>query len=585
MKPAALLAHVLVVFGLLLMSPATAQDRPEPEAATGESRKQLVQAEDYMVSAADPRAVDAGVAMLEAGGSAMDAMVAVQMMLGLVEPQSSGLGGGAFLVHYDSQSDELTTLEGRETAPAAADGALFLDAEGEPLPFWDAVVGGRSVGTPGIPALMQAAHERWGRLPWADLFEPAIDKAREGFAVGPRLAGLLDGGTAERLRSYPTARDYFFPDGEALQEGDIRNNPALAETLARLARQGADAFYTGRLAEDIVQTVQDVDDNPGLLSRQDLEDYAVKERPPVCHPYRTYRVCGMGPPSSGALTVGQILGLLEHFNLAGMDLATARPWHLFAEASKLAYADRNRYIADSDFVEVPVRGLLDPAYLTARAQLISQDKAMAAPAQPGNPPWHVGPRPGRDGSRELPGTSHVSIVDAEGNVASMTTTIESAFGSQLMTGGFLLNNELTDFSFTPEDEAGRPVANRVQPGKRPRSSMAPTIVFDGNGRPVLAVGSPGGVRIIPYVAQALMGFVDWNLDAQQITEMAHVSNMNGTTWLEADTPAENWQGVLEDLGHDVDVSAHTSGLQTIAISPDSLSGGADPRRDGTAGGE
>lgn len=585
MKPVGLLAHLLLVFGLFLVPHATAQDRPAPEAATGESRKQLVQAEDYMVSAADPRAVEAGVAMLEAGGSAMDAMVAVQMMLGLVEPQSSGLGGGAFLVHYDSGSDSLTTLEGRETAPAAADGGLFLDDQGAPLPFWDAVVGGRSVGTPGTPALMQTAHERWGRLPWAELFEPAITAAREGFEVGPRLAGLLEGGTAERLRSYPAARDYFFPEGTALQEGELRNNPALADTLAILAREGAKAFYEGDIARQLVETVQTAEGNPGLLSLEDLAGYEVKERPPVCHPYRAYRVCGMGPPSSGALTVGQILGLLEHFDLAGLAPTTAQPWHLFAEASKLAYADRNRYIADSDFVSVPVRGLLDPAYLTTRAQSISPDSTLETPAQPGNPPWHKGQRPGRDGSRELPGTSHVSIVDGEGNVASMTTTIESAFGSQLMTGGFLLNNELTDFSFTPEDEAGRPVANRVQPGKRPRSSMAPTILFDAQESPVLAVGSPGGVRIIPYVAQAIMGFVDWGLDAQQITEMAHVSNMNGTTWLEAETPAEKWREALEDLGHDVEVSAHTSGLQAIAISPDGLSGGADPRRDGTAGGK
>ncbi|WP_022728386.1 gamma-glutamyltransferase [Fodinicurvata sediminis] len=584
MKPSVLLALPLLA-GLLLGAPALAQDRPAPEVATGESVKQLVRTDSYMVSAADPRAVEAGVAMLEDGGSALDALVATQMMLGLVEPQSSGLGGGAFLVYYDNETEELTTLEGRETAPSAADGTLFLDERGQPLPFWEAVVGGRSVGTPGIPALMQAAHERWGRLPWADLFAPAIDQAREGFAVGPRLAGMLEADTAARLRSYPAARDYFFPGGTALKEGQIRDNPQLAETLSALARESAKAFYTGPIAEEIVRTVQSVPDTPGLLSQQDLADYEVKERPPVCHPYRTYRVCGMGPPSSGALTVGQILGLLEHFNLAGMDPASARPWHLFAEAGKLAFADRNRYIADSDYVDVPVRGLLDPAYLTARAQLISQDKAMDTPAQPGNPPWHEGPRPGRDGSRELPGTSHISIVDAEGNVASMTTTIESAFGSQLMTGGFLLNNELTDFSFEAEDETGRRVANRVQPGKRPRSSMAPTIVFDGEENPVLAVGSPGGVRIIPYVAQAIMGFVDWELDAQQITRLAHVSNMNGTTWLEANTQAENWQQKLEGLGHEVEVSAHTSGLQTIVLSRDGLSGGADPRRDGTAGGK
>ncbi|MGM0561088.1 MAG: gamma-glutamyltransferase [Pseudomonadota bacterium] len=585
MKAASLLAKLLMISCLLLAPLAAAQERPAPEVATGERRKELVKANDYMVSAADPRAVEAGVAMLEAGGSAVDALVAVQLMLGLVEPQSSGLGGGAFLVHYDNETERLTTLEGRETAPATADGTLFLDDQEQPLPFWEAVVGGRSVGTPGTPALMQAAHDRWGRLPWADLFTPVLDKAGNGFAVGPRLAGMLEGGTAERLRSYPTARDYFFPDGKALKEGQIRDNPALAETLSILARDGADAFYRGRIAEDIVATVQDVEDNPGLLSLADLTSYEVKERPPVCHPYRSYRVCGMGPPSSGALTVGQILGLLEHFNLAGLDPMTARPWHLFAEASKLAFADRNRYIADSDFVAVPIKGLLDPSYLTARAQLISQDKALEPPAQPGNPPWRQGPRPGRDGSRELPGTSHVSIVDGEGNVASMTTTIESAFGSQLMTGGFLLNNELTDFSFEPEDEAGRPIANRVEPGKRPRSSMAPTILFGADGNPVLAVGSPGGVRIIPYVAQAIMGFVDWGLDAQQITRLAHVSNMNGTTWLEAETPAADWQQELEDLGHEVEVSAHTSGLQTIVLSPDGLFGGADPRRDGTAGGQ
>ena len=541
-----------------------------------------VTAETWMVAAANPLAVEAGAEVLAAGGTAADAMVAVQAVLGLVEPQSSGLGGGAFLVWYDAEDGTMTTLDGRETAPMAATPTLFQDEAGEPLGFFDAVVGGLSVGTPGTPALMEAAHRHWGRANWAELFDAAIDHAEGGFTVSPRLAELVAGGE-ERLRRFPATEAYFFPGGTAISAGDVLTNPAYAETLRAIARDGASAFYSGPIAEGIVATVRGAEGNPGLLSLNDLAAYDVIERAPVCVTYRAHEVCGMGPPSSGALTVGQILGMLDGYDLAALGPDSAEAWRLIGDASRLAFADRGRYMADSDFVPMPTEGLVDPAYLADRGALLAGDDALPEVA-PGTPEWDHAQLWADDMSLELPSTSHISIVDSYGNVLSMTTTIENGFGSRLMApGGFLLNNELTDFSFRTHSD-GYPIANRLEPGKRPRSSMSPTIVLR-DGEPVLAIGSPGGSRIIGYVAQAIIAHVDWGMDVQQAVSMPHLVNRFGTYDLEAGTAAENLADALVELGYEVNPRGLTSGLHAIAIGPDGLSGGADPRREGIALGD
>lgn len=537
-----------------------------------------VVAGNWMVAAANPHAVEAGADVLARGGSAADALVAVQAMLGLVEPQSSGLGGGAFLVWYDAASGELTTLDGRETAPLEATPRLFQDDAGEPLKFFDAVVGGLSVGTPGTPALMEEAHRRWGTLDWASLLAPAARMARSGFAISPRLAGLV-ADDAERLASAPATAAYFLPGGLPIEAGATLLNPAYAETLDALAEGGSAAFYTGPIAEDIVATVRGAA-NPGVLSGVDLSIYAVKERPAVCGPYRGHEVCGMGPPSSGAVAVGQILGLLEPYDLsAGPGDPQVR--RLIGDASRLAFADRGRYLADSDFVPVPVSGLLQPEYLASRAKLLEGSGSLAG-VEPGEPAFDHALLWADDTSIELPSTSHISIVDAAGNVASMTTTIENGFGSRLMVRGFLLNNELTDFSFRSHED-GRPIANRVEPGKRPRSSMAPTIVMK-DGAPILTLGSPGGSRIIGYVAEAIMGVVDWGFDVQEAAGQPHAVNRFGAYDLEEGTAAAELAEPLAAMGFETNLRALTSGLHIISIGED-LRGGADPRREGIAMGD
>jgi len=562
---------------------AFAQDR-QPEDGTGLQRHALAQAERHMVAAAHPQAVAAGLEVLRAGGSAADAAVAVQLVLNLVEPQSSGIGGGAFLLHHEGATNELIAYDGRETAPAAATEKLFLRPDDTPMGFFDAVVGGRSVGTPGTVALLAAVHGAHGRLPWNRLFAPAIALAENGFTVTPRLEGSLQGRRGERLRTYAPAASYFFPGGEPLKAGDVVTNKPFAETLRTIAEQGPISFYTGVIARDIVAAVQGATGNPGVLAEADLAAYRVIKRAPVCHPYRGHRVCGMGPPSSGALTVGQILGILEHFDLPGLGPDNSDSWHLLAEASKLAFADRASYMADADFVPVPIKGLLDPAYLTARAQSVALDKTLATPTAAGNPPWREGSRFAPDRARGRPGTSHISIVDGDGNAVSMTTTIEGAFGSQLMVRGFLLNNELTDFSFPPA-LYNRPIANRVEPGKRPRSSMAPTMVFDSDGKLELVVGSPGGSRIIGYVAQTLVAVLDWGLDIQAAIDLGHVVNRNGATDIEAGTKADLFQPGLAARGHETRRRDLNSGLHGIAVTKDGLRGGADPRREGVARGD
>ncbi|NKX36344.1 gamma-glutamyltransferase [Rhodobacteraceae bacterium R_SAG4] len=536
-----------------------------------------VLADDWMVAAANPLAVEAGARVLRDGGTAADAMVAVQTVLGLVEPQSSGLGGGAFLVYYDATTGALSTLDGRETAPLAATPTLFQDHNGEPLKFFDAVVGGRSVGTPGTPALMETAHRKWGKSNWGGLFTDAIRLAELGFAVSPRMAESI-ANDAERLSRFPETATYFLPEGAPLEAGQVITNQPYADVLRRIAMEGTDAFYTGPVAADIVRTVQSAAGNPGVLSELDLALYQVKERPAVCASYRAYEACGMGPPSSGALTVGQILGMLEPYDLAALGADNPVSWRLIGDASRLAFADRGRYMADSDYVPMPTKGLVDAEYLAERAKLLQGDTALDSVA-PGTPEFDHALIWADDESIEFPSTSHISIVDQYGNVLSMTTTVENGFGSRLMTNGFLLNNELTDFSFRSHSD-GVPIANRLEPGKRPRSSMAPTIVMQ-DGKPVLAIGSPGGSRIIGYVATAIVGWADWGLNVQEALSLPHAVNRFGTYDLEAGTEAESFEAALTDMGFEVSIRDLNSGLHAIEIG-EGLKGGADPRREGIA---
>lgn len=556
----------------------------QPEDSTGRTDNRLTTASRHMVAAAHPDAVAAGLEMLRRGGSAADAAIAVQLVLNLVEPQSSGIGGGAFLLFHDAAKNRTVAFDGRETAPIAATPDLFLMADGTPVTFGTAIVGGRSVGTPGTVALLARVFQEHGKLTWPELFAPAIRLAQEGFIVGPRLAKMLASDRGQRLRTFAPARDYFFPGGVPLRAGTRKTNPAFAATLIAIAERGPAAFYTGAIAQDIVATVRDAPGNPGRLSLADLAAYDIVRRDPVCHGYRSYRVCGMGPPSSGGLTVGLTLGMLTAFDLAGMGPDDPQSWHLLAEASKLAFADRNQYMADADFVPVPEAGLLHPDYLAKRAAFIRRETAILPPVVHGLPPGVPAKKRAPDNQTGRPGTSHISIVDADGNAVSMTTTIEGAFGSQLMVRGFLLNNELTDFSFIPS-KAGQLVANRVEPRKRPRSSMAPTLVFNADGSLRLVVGSPGGSRIIGYVAKTLVAVLDWDLDIQAAIDLGHVVNRNGATDFEAGTEAEAFVPAFKALGHTTRVRDLNSGLHGIEIVDGKLRGGADPRREGAARGD
>jgi gamma-glutamyltranspeptidase/glutathione hydrolase len=532
-----------------------------------------------MVVAANPIAAKIGADILARGGSAADAAIATQLALGLVEPQSSGLGGGGFLLHWQATDRTMTSLDARETAPMAATPELFMGSNGQPVGFYDAVVGGRSVGVPGVPALLWTIHRRWGKTPWTDLFAPTIALAEEGFAISPRLAGLIAGD--RYLARDPVARAYFFsPDGTPKRAGTILKNPAYAAVLRQIAAEGPAAFYTGPIAKAMV-TAAAAEPNPGAMTMADLAAYKVVDRPPVCGPYRGYRLCAMGPPSSGGVTVLQMLALLEPFDLKTLGAQNPLGLHLMMQASALAYADRDSYLADPDFAPSPVRGLLDPGYLAERGRAIAPD-ARFLPAKPGTPPERAGMSPPPAGfSPELPATSHMSILDRDGNAVSFTTTIEDGFGARRMVAGFLLNNQLTDFSFRPEAD-GKPVANRVQPGKRPRSSMTPLFAFDPDGKLAFVAGSPGGSRIIGYVARSIIGMIDFDLDAQSAVDLQHVTNRNGGTDIEVGPHAEVWREALEALGHRVTISDLNSGLHIIRIRPDGLEGGADPRREGLA---
>jgi gamma-glutamyltranspeptidase/glutathione hydrolase len=565
------------------LPPARAQE-VAPERSTAWAAKAPVASRHWMIAAANPHAVDAGYGILARGGSAADAAVAVQLVLNLVEPQSSGIGGGAFMLYHDASRRRLVAYDGRETAPAAARPDRFLDREGRPLTHLDAVVGGRSVGVPGTVALLAEAHRRHGRLPWASLFAPAIELAERGFAVSPRLHALL---AAQRHLTQPRARAYFHDaDGRPLAVGAVLRNPAFAATLRRIAADGPDAFYRGDIARDIVATVAAAPVNAGDLTLADLAGYRVRMRAPVCGAYRAYTVCGMPPPSSGGITLLQLLRLLEPYDVAAMGPGSLWSAHFLSEAGRLAYADRDRYLADPDFVSIPT-GLLDRAYLRERSRLIVPTRSIGR-AGAGDPPTPAATRKvpyAAHAAPELPSTSHISIVDRDGNALAMTTTIEYAFGSGLMTeGGFLLNNELTDFSFVPA-QGGKPVANRVEAGKRPRSSMAPTIVYDRAGRVVLIAGSAGGSAIINDVARTLVGVLDWGLDPQAAVALPAVGSRNGPTELEGTPGAMALEPKLRALGHETRVVEHASGLHAIARTPAGWAGGADPRREGTVRGQ
>jgi gamma-glutamyltranspeptidase/glutathione hydrolase len=531
-----------------------------------------------MVAAAHPLAVDAGLKMLDLGGNAVDAAIAVQLVLGLVEPQASGLGGGAFLLFHDAKKKTIAAIDGRETAPEAATDQLFLKPDGTPMAFNDAVVGGRSVGVPGTPRLLEVAHARHGKLAWARLFQPAIAIAEQGFPITPRVYKLL--GDDKFLFLQPAARAYFYAaDGKPKPVGTILKNPEYAATLRAIAAKGADAFYTGGIAKDIVATVRGHATNPGTMTEADLAGYRVRDVEALCGRYRKWQVCGMPPSSSGGIAVLQILGVLSAFDMAQVRPGSAEFAHLFSEAGRLAFADRNKWVADDRFVDVPVKGLVDPAYLAARAKLVLPQKSMGK-AEAGTPAgakvsWADDP------VDEVAGTSHIAIVDREGNAVSMTTTIEGFFGAKLMVRGFLLNNELTDFNFLPVENA-MPVANRVAGGKRPRSSMAPTLVFDPKGRLEMVVGSPGGSLIINYVAKALVAMLDWNLDVQSAINLGNLGSRNGPTELEKGTALEQVAPALKAMGHDVREIDMTSGLQGIRRTADGWQGGADPRREGVA---
>ncbi|MDI5985705.1 gamma-glutamyltransferase [Halomonas sp. M4R5S39] len=566
-----------------------------PEVASETEEKPGWATQRFAVAAANPLATDAGYQVLKAGGSAIDAAIAVQMVLNLVEPQSSGIGGGAFLVHFDGE--EVTAFDGREMAPGAVDESLFLDEEGEPLEFLDAAASGLSVGVPGTVRMLELAHKEHGELPWAELFAPAIQLAEDGFAVSPRLATSLAG--EERLRQDSQAGAFYYPGGAPLEAGETLRNPALAAILREIAEHGSRALHTGNIANDLVTRVQGHQERGGALSLEDLASYEAKQREALCTDWQAYRVCGFPPPSSGHLTVMQILGILEHLPAVEEPLVDGLPgeaWlHQFLDASRLAFADRGKYIADPAFVDAPGgdwSSMLDPEYLAKRADLVGDQSLGDGGAEPGNPgtlstAWGLHP------AQPEYGTSHISIIDEQGNAIAMTTTIEQAFGSRIMAdggtglaGGYLLNNELTDFSFEPEDEQGNPIANRVEPRKRPRSSMSPTLVFDrDSGELVASLGSPGGAAIIHYTAKSLVAMLDWGLDAQEALDLPHAITLGGPAFLEEGRFPASTLEALNARGHEASERELVSGLQALQVTDEGFFGGADPRREGVVMGD
>ncbi|HEY0956745.1 MAG TPA: gamma-glutamyltransferase family protein [Roseateles sp.] len=574
-----------------LLAPAQALD--QPEAATTRTAKAAgltAPAQRFAVTAANPLAAQAGLEVLRAGGSAMDAAIAVQLVLGLVEPQSSGIAGGAFLLHWDGR--EVQALDGRETAPAAATPALFLKPDGKPMAMRDAVLSGLSTGTPGVLAMLAEGHRRHGQLPWARLFEPAIQLAERGFAISPRLFELASNESA--LRSDPQAGPYFFDaSGQPKAVGTVLRNPAYAAVLRGIARQGAKGFYEGPVAEDIVRRVKG-HARPGLLSTADLAGYRPVVRPPLCNDWRAYRICGFGPPTSGHLTLMQILGLLDTQPAALAARGITSDWmHAYAESAKLAFADRAQFIGDPAFVTAPGGdwlSLLAPAYLKDRGALIGERAmARAAAGEPGPTrlAWAA------QAEQLERGTSQISVVDAQGRAVSMTTSVESAFGNRVMSdggtglaGGFMLNNQLTDFSLASTGADGQPVANRVEAGKRPRSSMAPTLVFDRDGQLLMVAGSPGGPVIIHYVAKVITGTLAWGLPVQQAVDLPNFGHFNsGSLIVERGALTAEQLAALRGRGHAVVETDLTSGLQVLMRVNQGWAGGADPRREGVVLGD
>jgi len=550
-----------------------------------------------MIAAANPHAAQAGRDILRAGGSAVDAVIAAQMVLTLVEPQSSGIGGGAFLLHYAPPDPEkgkpadIRAYDGRETAPASAGETLFLDGNGKPIPYRTREAGGRGVGVPGLLRMLEMAHRAHGRLPWKRLFDPAIALSERGFAVSPRLHSMIR--QDRHLKSFPAARNYFFTgEGEPLPVGATLRNPALAATLKTVAEGGADVFHTGAIARDIARAVSTSAVLPARMTIADIAGYRARLRQVICRPYRVWRVCVMPPPTSGGVATLQILALLERFDLSRIGPGTAQAVHLVAEAGRLAFADRDQYMADPDFLDIPVEGLLDRDYLEARSGLISAARSMGK-ALPGAPRWSRRRALAPDTGDQRPvSTSHVSAVDRWGHAVSMTTTIGMPFGSRLMVRGFMLNDELTDFSPVPERD-GQKIANRPGPGKRPRSSMSPTIVTDTTGKLIMAVGSPGGSSIIGYVTKSLIASLDWNMSMQEAISLPNFLNRNRRTELERGTALEDLVPALKALGHNPRIRPRTSGLHGVRVlnnGPEGgldrvLDGGADPRREGVALGD
>jgi gamma-glutamyltranspeptidase / glutathione hydrolase len=563
-----MLTRLLPAFLLIVLASCTAPALKAPPAAIARGA----------ISAADPRAAEAGREILAAGGSAADAAIAVALALTVVEPQSSGIGGGGFLVYHDEAAGRIASYDGREEAPSAASPTLLLGPDGKPLPFSQAQPGGKSVGVPGNFRMFALAHQRHGKLPWARLFEPAIRLASEGFAITPRMHRALTDATSEAGLSAWGRQQFYGADGQPKPAGTLLRNPDLAELLASVAERGADHFYTGPPARAIVQTVTGSRLNPSAMTVGDVAAYDAKERPVLCGTYRGHRVCGMGPPSSGATTVFAILKQLERFDLQALGPDSPLAWHLIAESMRLAYADREAYLGDPDFVRVPTAGLMDAAYLAQRSQLISPERALASVAA-GRPPG--APRLAVAADGEVPSTSHMVAVDRFGNVASLTSTIESAFGSGLTVNGYFLNNELTDFSFVPSVN-GVPVPNRVEGGKRPRSSMSPTIVYGPDGEVRIALGAAGGTTIIAQVAKALIGVIDWGLTAQQALALPQIIGIGNEARIERGTALEQMAPALIALGQRVRPVAPGYKANAVERVNGRWAGAADPRSEGVA---
>jgi gamma-glutamyltranspeptidase/glutathione hydrolase len=577
MKKLVLATLAVFAFSSLAQTENSVREDRDPEADTGKTAKQAFESNEYMVVAANPYASWAGKKILEKGGSAIDAAVAIQAMLTLVEPQSSGIGGGAFILYWDNENKKLHTFDGRETAPQKATPYIFIE-DGNPMRWIDAVVGGKAVGVPGVLKALEMAHKEFGKLKWRDLFEDAISTSRQGFTVSPRLEMLIKLDVHPGLNNFVNSQNYFKPNGVPLKQGSIQKNEVLANTLLKIAHHGTEYFYKGELAEKMAEAARTTIINPGFMTAEDLARYEAKKRPPICGNYRSKKICGMAPPSSGGISVYQILKMLEQYELKKYGPSSKEFIHLFSQSSALAFADRNQYVADTDFTNLPAVSLINSAYLSQRAERVGLDKPFTK-AEPGKPYMNV--MVGNDQTSELPSTSHFSIVDKDGNAISMTTSIEFMFGSGVMVEGFLLNNQLTDFSLSPSKN-GYPALNRVEPNKRPRSSMSPTMMFNEKGDLELIIGSPGGSRIIDYVAQTIINVVDFDMDIQEAINAPRTTNRNDYTALEKGTALPNLQVELEMQGHDVRVLDLNSGLHGIQLIDGKLIGGADPRREGIA---